>query len=128
MSLFLVPTSPPHTFVNESILPTSVTFSWDPPPPEDRNGLIVKYVIRAVVIDTGELFEVLIESNGTTVVYGQLQPDSAYNFSVAAMTDAVGTGPFTDNITVITPPDGKILASLPSRDLWIRLVNIIYIM
>ncbi len=40
-----VPSSPPTNFVIQPT-PWSLHLSWDPPPPEDRNGLITNYTIQ----------------------------------------------------------------------------------
>ena len=84
--------------------PRSVVLTWDPPPPEDRNGPIVGYVINVTVIETGEMFQLTSSTN--TLSVASLKPFTRYVCIIAARTP-VGLGPFSTTITVMTPEDGK---------------------
>lgn len=88
---------------------TSLSFTWDPPPPENQNGIITGYNIRltAVLVDNSGEVSVHLSNIGERVI-GSLHPHTAYNMSVAAE-NSVGFGPYTANITTMTPEDGTCL-------------------
>ena len=104
VALCTAPSSPPGNFVAMPTDPRSVVLTWDPPPPEDRNGPIVGYVINVTVIATGEMFQLTSSTN--TLSVASLKPFTRYVCIIAARTP-VGLGPFSTTITVMTPEDGK---------------------
>ena len=80
--------------------------TWDPPLPEDQNGVIIGYIINITTLTfttASELISVDSQSHKLTV-----RAYSTYNISVAAKTSE-GTGPFTEAITVNTPQDGELI-------------------
>ena len=82
----------------------SVRVSWQPPPLEDRNGLITGYLVRVLGINTGDNY-LLPLVNDSSVVVESLHPFYAYRFSVAAQT--VAMGPFSAAVTQKLPEGGK---------------------
>ena len=82
---------------------TAVTLTWDPPPPESQNGVIVKYVINVTVQETGEKFQLTSATN--TLIVTTLSPFRTYVCIIAAATSA-GIGPFSISVSVMTPEDG----------------------
>ena len=104
--LFTAPSSSPGNFVAMPTDPRSVVLTWDPPPPEDRNGPIVGYVINVTVTATGEMFQLTSSTNTLSVT--SLDPFTRYVCIIAART-SVGLGPFSTTIMVMTPEDGKSL-------------------
>ena len=80
----------------------SVHLSWLPPVENQRNGDIRHYNIRVIELQSGREFT--LASTSTTIIYSQLHPAYAYNFSVAAVT--VEIGPYSDPAAVTTPEDG----------------------
>ena len=97
------PSAPPQYLRQDAITATSVTLSWQPPPEEDRNGLIRLYYVFVTELESGRSFTL----NSTTTNYRvhNLHPFYTYNFSVAAVT--VAAGPMNDNITVQTLEAGE---------------------
>ena len=87
---------------------TTVSLSWDPPLPENQNGVIRKYIIAATEADTGN--EYTWESISTNIDIYTLHPFYTYQFTVAAYT--IQRGPFSYIITLQTPEDGKIMHSV----------------
>ena len=88
---------------SNSVNSRALILTWSPPPPEDRNGIIRKYLINISAVESGEHFYQLT-SNTTAVVVDGLHPYYTYSCIVAALT--VGTGPFTEVSTVQLPEDG----------------------
>lgn len=84
----------------------SVTVSWNPPLLENQNGVIRKYIINAVELDTGN--EYTWESITTSIDIHSLHPYYTYQFTASAYT--VEQGPFSFIVTVQMPTDGKILS------------------
>ena len=80
------------------------TLSWNPPNFEDRNGIIIGYIMNITSAHANETTE--YASNTTTLTLTTLSPYTTYYCIVAART-SVGTGPFTPVLRFQTPPDGK---------------------
>ena len=76
--------------------------TWEPPPIEDQNGIILGYNISYNISDT-ELNELFVLT--TSVVIGDLEEFTYYNVSVGAATTN-GTGPFT-SVVARTDSDGE---------------------
>lgn len=111
MFLFLyhaAPSAPPDNITAISLTSSQILVSWDPPPPEHRNGPILAY--NFIVTDTSS--SVVIWSsillNSSTVV-GFLKPFTIYNFSISART-SVGYGPI-GSTTETTLEDSECLCS-----------------
>ena len=102
--LLLAPSAPPENFNAVVGSPTSARIFWDPPPSEDINGLIIQYIINVTVIENGETF--LLNSTTTSLNITQLQPYTTYICVIAAVT-SVGRGPYSTQLTVITPQARK---------------------
>ena len=85
-----------------ALSPTSVMISWNPPPPEHQNGIIVGYVIRVTGVDAAENIELSVNNRNITVP--SLHPFYTYRFSVAAVT--IAFGPFNNPVTLKMPEAG----------------------
>ena len=86
------------------------TLSWDQPNHEDRNGIIIGYVINVTNTRRSETLQ--YTSNTTALTLSTLSPYTTYYYIVAART-SVGTGPFSAVITLQTPQNGKKLCLPP---------------
>jgi len=82
---------------------SALQLTWEPPAPEQRNGIIRGYLINATAQESGEYYEWM--SDTMSLVISSLHPHYHYNLSVAANT--IGLGPFGVNYTVLMPQDGK---------------------
>ena len=90
---------------NTSVVTThSLSLVWNPPPPEDQNGVIIRYRVNITVLGTMEMYQLFSVNSRITVL--SLRPYTTYIFTIAAET-AVGVGPFSGAYTVMTATDGK---------------------
>ena len=99
-----MPSGYPQRFEAAATSSKTSTLTWDPPNFEDRNGIIIDYVINITSAHTNETTE--YASNTTTLTLTTLSPYTTYYCIVAART-SVGTGPFSSVLRFQTPPDGK---------------------
>ena len=81
----------------------TVLLLWSPPPTQDHNGVIVKYIINITAQDTGKYRQVNV--TGTSAVLVDLVASFTYFISVSAHT--VETGPYSSYMTITLPQDGK---------------------
>ena len=82
----------------------TLSVSWNPLPPEDQNGVVIRYRVNITVLGTMEMYQLLSVNGSITVL--SLRPYTTYIFTIAAET-AVGVGPFSGAYTVMTATDGK---------------------
>ena len=82
----------------------SVTFSWDPPPSDQHNGIIIEYFINITVANSGETFQESTTEHSLSIY--TLQPFTTYFCIIAASTSA-GIGPYSTVFTLQTPQDGR---------------------
>ena len=82
---------------------TGFTLTWQPPSFEGTNGIIRRYVIQILEIETGTL--TTETSNVTQVTLDGLHPFYSYICRIAAET--IDLGPFSAPITVQLNEDGK---------------------
>ena len=93
----------PENITVNALNATIAQLAWEPPPPEHRNGIIEEYIIKVTGIDTKEEYE--LHSNQTFATISDLQPFHRYNFSIAAVTIAVG--PFSSSLILQMPETCK---------------------
>ena len=101
--VFVAPSSAPSITTSFAVDSSTVALQWTPPPVEDHNGIIRKYLINATALQTG--VSTITETTGTTGIVVSLIPSFTYVFSVSAYT--VKAGPYTPLITISLPEDGK---------------------
>ena len=92
------PNGPPQNFI-ATVESNSITLSWEPPPPENRNGIINSYTLSCDV-EAGTNIELILNPVSQMSLY-DLSPNTEYTCRVAAST-AVGIGPYTVDISVTT--------------------------
>ena len=98
--LFLkAPSGPPQAVVANISGLTSFYVVWDPPTPEDRNGIIISYVVNITGVETGEQIQLTSDSESVNVT--ALAPNTAY-FCIVAASTIVGTGPFSGGVSIRT--------------------------
>ena len=102
---FLAPSAPPENFNTVSVSPTSASITWEPPPADDVNGVVILYIINVTVVGSGETF--LLNSTTTSLNVTILQPYRTYICVIAAVT-SIGTGPFSVQLVLQTPQARKI--------------------
>ena len=91
------PSGPPQNLML-TVDETSLTASWEPPLPEERNGVISSYTLNCS--GGSEILELRLNPISTITLY-DLGPNTQYMCEVAAWTSA-GMGPFTDLISITT--------------------------
>ena len=100
----VVPTGPPQGVEVQSETSTTLVLSWQPPAPENQNGIIVHYKVNITEMETGRLLS-FTAVNTTTLSVNMLHPFYTYTCIVAAVT--VGIGPYSATVEVELPEDGK---------------------
>jgi len=100
-----VPGSEPSNATGTALNSTHIYLTWDPPPPEDVNGIIREYRINVTEGETGLLLQYTTDPDTREIVIGPLHPYYTYHCTVVAYT--VEVGPYTAIITIQTDEAGK---------------------
>ena len=101
--LYIAPSAPPSNLSFISMTSTTITLSWNPIPTDQTNGYIEHYVVTVTEHETASEFQE--EPTNTQVTLQSLHPYYTYTCRVAAVT--TGPGPYTGNLTIQLPEDGK---------------------
>lgn len=101
---YSAPGAPPNDFNATVTSPYSAFLAWNPPPQDQINGIIIGYIIRVTVLETGQ--NLTLYSNTTSLYVDGLRPFRTFACVIAAFTN-VGVGPYSAIFTVSTPQDGK---------------------
>ncbi|XP_042564624.1 roundabout homolog 2 isoform X2 [Clupea harengus] len=101
------PSAPPHqvtvlTVGNQNS--TSISISWDPPPPDHQNGIIQEYKIWCLGNETRFHVNKTVDAAIRSVVVGGLQAGVLYHVEVAASTSA-GVGVHSEPQSIIIGKD-----------------------
>ena len=86
--MFTVP-GEPRRVKAEAINSTAVKIEWQPPEEKEQNGIIRGYQIYYMKVEREEPssgMEVYELGDATEATIGSLEPDTTYNFQVAAFT------------------------------------------
>ena len=97
------PSGPPQNLSVVTVNSRTLLLSWDPPIPEEQNGIIEQYIVT--VSSTEEEDSYQLETNFTELKITELHPHYTYSLTVAAVT--IATGPFCEPQTTTMPQDGK---------------------
>ena len=89
----------------------SAHLSWEPPNPEEQNGVLTGYFVNITSTD-GDGFQFFSVSNQPRV--DSLNPHGTYLLTVAAVT-AAGIGPSSPAVTATTLEDGKADSEIKSQ-------------
>ncbi len=92
MTSFAVPSAAPVGIAAKALGPSTVEVTWEPPPPQERNGVIIAYVITVFEQETGGVTDFVKNGSDSSIVVSHLHPYYNYRCSVSAAT-AIGTGP-----------------------------------
>ena len=92
---------------NFTVLPReqNLTFSWSPPAPTGRNGVITSYSLSCVPEAGGGITISMQYTAAGTFTLGGFTPFTSYNCSISA-SNSQGSGPATHRV-VTTLDDGK---------------------
>lgn len=100
-----VPSNSPQNFETIPEDSRTLLLTWEPPPPEDQNGIILEYRINVTVSETGSRFQ--LTSDVASLRVSDLHPYYTYLCIITAVT-IVGPGPFSQVFTVQMPQDGQL--------------------
>ncbi|XP_020557863.1 receptor-type tyrosine-protein phosphatase F isoform X7 [Oryzias latipes] len=96
-----VPSSYPQNLGVVGLGSTSTRLAWEPPPPAERNGRIVRYMI--VYRDINSPHNSSNSTPETQMTLQGLQPETTYDIRVQAFTSK-GGGPISPSIQIRTTP------------------------
>ena len=99
-----VPSGPPLSFQATPVNSSALQLTWEPPAPEQRNGIIRGYLINATALESGEHFQ-WMSSNAMPLVVSGLHPYYTYSLIITAV--SIGPGQFSDVQSVVMPEDGN---------------------
>ena len=102
-----MPSASPQLLTGSVESSTLILLSWNPPPPYDRNGEIVYYLIHMNERETGRYWTLPVFNRKTTAYIGSLHPYYHYECRVAAHT--IGLGPYSQSINLLTNEDGWLM-------------------
>ena len=100
-----MPSGPPESLTVSVESSTLILLSWEPPPPYDRNGEIVYYLIHMYEQETGRFWTLPVFNARTSAYVGSLHPYYHYECRVAAHTTALG--PYSNSTVSLTDEEGK---------------------
>ena len=103
LTCFIAPSGPPRNLQAVVTDSRSMFITWEPPVPEERNGILRQYVITLMSVETDEI--VTTSSIGTSVTVSGLLPFTTYRCRVAAQT--IATGPTSEAVLARTFEDSK---------------------
>ena len=98
-----VPSAPPRDLTLNPQDPRTLNLTWQPPPEDDRNGIITGYVVNITGQTVQEQY--FYQTPNTSLVVESLHPYYSYVCGVAAETTA-GRGPFIFKVVQL-PEDSK---------------------
>ena len=104
-----VPSGPPLDIVAEVNSSRVILLQWSPPLPTEQNGIIIGYKVNVTPIVGEEKFSYETMDNDLYVL--GLTPHTTYECIIAART-SVGTGPFSEIVTVQTSEEGSSFPSI----------------
>ena len=96
------PSQPPSNVEVPTINPREFELLWVPPPMDQQNGIIRRYIVNITTNDSRE--ELITYSQTTTALVLNLDAFTTYTCSVSAET--VAPGPFSSAIMFQTAEDG----------------------
>ena len=103
-----IPTAPvgsPVSLAVISMLSTSITLSWSPPPEGQLNGVLRHYVLSVQELDSGR--NVTLTSISSMIVLNDLHP--FYTYAIAVCPVTVDIGPCAQLDSIQLPQDGKVM-------------------
>lgn len=106
---YSAPSSHPSNSTGYALNSTHIYLTWDPPPPEEINGVIREYRINITEEETGTFFQYVVNPDNQILIAGPLHPFYTYHSVIVAFTVAVS--PTSTTITVRTEEDSKYMDS-----------------
>ena len=100
---FVAPSGPPQTITAQASSARRLYIAWDPPAAAEQNGIIISYIVNITGVETGEQLQLTAQSQSVNVT--GLTPYTTY-FCIVAASTAIGPGPFSTQIIILTPEAG----------------------
>jgi len=99
------PDAAPTNVSTSSTLRNQIDVSWNPPPEEFQNGVIILYLVRYADINATLVLTMQTTTTTSLSLTRAISAGTTYLVSVAAVT-SVGGGPFSGNISqrTLSPP------------------------
>ena len=101
--LSLAPSSAPVFLNKNTSSPRSVVLKWEPPPPEDKNGLIVAYYLNITKLGSNVVQQ--FTTSNISITINNLKPYTYYSCIVSAATNA-GISPYSKIFAFLTLQTG----------------------
>ena len=105
LQITAVPTGTPTNVQVVAISSSSIRLTWEPPRPEDQNGIIMAYNITITEAETGRVTYFRKEGTGSLLIVNFLHPFYTYQCSISAET--IGPGP-PALASITTHQEGKV--------------------
>ena len=113
---FALPTAPesaPESVTTRVVSSRMVELSWQPPPTNTHNGMLVRYRIRVINSNNNNVVNTTsVLSSVTAHNISGLSPFTEYRFQVRAENNA-GVGPYSDAVGATTLEDGEWVGPRP---------------
>lgn len=103
--MFSEPIAPPVDVRATAMSSSSLLVEWQPPPPQDRHGLIKHYIVE-YYIKRDDIQYKSTAGNATRLTLTSLKPFTQYYVRVKAVNGA-GAGPESEAVTNTTFEDGN---------------------
>ena len=95
------PTEPPDGVSEVSVTANSITVQWGEVPCTHQNGEITGYIVEARTSGEADRTVNVNDGSAREATVSGLNPTTAYAVTVAAV-NSVGSGPFSDGISITT--------------------------
>ena len=105
LQITAVPTGTPTNVQVVAISSSSIRLTWEPPRPEDQNGIIMAYNITITEAETRRVTYFRKEGTGSLLIVNFLHPFYTYQCSISAETIGPGPPAFA---SVTTHQEGKV--------------------
>ena len=103
---FTVPATSPDFIKISATSPYSIFVEWNVTLDETLSGSLDDYTLK--ITDPEMTSDILLETQNTSLLIEHLRPYTKYLISISFST-SVGDGPFSREVTVLTPEDGMCL-------------------
>ena len=117
--IYLGPSEAPLSLSLQPLDAFTLSMTWDPPSPEHKNGIILRYYFNITLPSTSDTDGSLTPNTYTIIT--SLHPYYIYKCSVAAET-SVGRGPYRSDV-IQMPEAGSLMISLYANKIGKGLLN-----
>ena len=94
-----MPTGVPLSVEAVAVSSSSIRITWNPPLPEQQNGVIGSYYINVTELPTGIVLEIVAHGDESIEIVNLLHPYYVYECTIAAFTVGLGPTAFAQALT-----------------------------